>query len=223
MPDRPVDGSLGDAFHKDEHGQFVGAAGATMPVVPVDAIPANVPYLTVAPERRGAARRFIADAGRGINVGIVWSGNPANPGNRVRSAPMEALDPLFDVAGIGWYSLQQGRTSAEFTPAARLAGLRPLPADWALVDTAALIDELDLVITVCTSIANLSGALGRPTWTMLAFAADWRWLQHRIDSPWYPTMRLFRQPAPRDWAAVARSVAVELRAQLVSRRRPADE
>jgi ADP-heptose:LPS heptosyltransferase len=75
-----------------------------------------------------------------------------------------------------------------------------------------LITELDLVISVCTSIAHLSGALGRPTWTMLACAADWRWLQGRADSPWYPTMRLFRQPHPRDWNAVARSIAFELRA-----------
>ena len=178
----------------------------------VDAIPADVPYITVAPERRAAARKLIAASPHRLNVGIVWTGNPANPGNRIRSAGLDALDPLFEVEGIDWYSLQQGRTTADFTPAARKARMRPLPADWALVDTAALITELDLVISVCTSIAHLSGALGRPTWTMLACAADWRWLQGRADSPWYPTMRLFRQPHPRDWNAVARSIASELRA-----------
>jgi len=178
----------------------------------VDAIPADVPYITVAPERRAAARKLIAASPHRLNVGIVWTGNPANPGNRIRSAGLDALDPLFEVEGIDWYSLQQGRTTADFTPAARKARMRPLPADWALVDTAALIAELDLVISVCTSIAHLSGALGRPTWTMLACAADWRWLQGRADSPWYPTMRLFRQPHPRDWNAVARSIASELRA-----------
>jgi hypothetical protein len=178
----------------------------------LDAIPADVPYVTVAAERRAAARKLLEVSPRRLNVGIVWTGNPANPSNRIRSAPLDALDPLFEVEGIDWYSLQQRRTSAEFSAAARAARLRPLPADWALVDTAALIAELDLVISVCTSIAHLSGALGRPTWTMLACAADWRWLQQRADSPWYPTMRLFRQPSPRDWSAVARAVAFELHA-----------
>jgi Flp pilus assembly protein TadD len=181
----------------------------------VDAIPADVPYISVAPERRAAARALLHASPRRLNVGIVWTGNPANPSNRIRSASLDALDPLFEVEGIDWYSLQQGCTAAEFTAAARQARLRPLPDDWALVDTAALIAELDLVISVCTSIAHLSGALGRPTWTMLACAADWRWLLGRADSPWYPTMRLFRQPHPRDWNAVARSIASELR-ELVS-------
>jgi tetratricopeptide (TPR) repeat protein len=178
--------------------------------ITLDAIPADVPYVTVAAERRAAARKLLEVSPRRLNVGIVWTGNPANPSNRIRSAPLDALDPLFEVEGIDWYSLQQGRTSAEFSAAARAARVRPLPADWALVDTAALIAELDLVISVCTSIAHLSGALGRPTWTMLACAADWRWLQQRADSPWYPTMRLFRQPNPRDWKAVAHAVAFEL-------------
>ena len=181
----------------------------------VDAIPTHVPYVTVAAEQRNRARQLIDASPRRLSVGIAWTGNPANPSNRIRSAPLEALDPLFEVEGIDWHSLQQGRTTAEFTAAAREARMRPLSANWALVDTAALIAELDLVISVCTSITHLSGALGRPTWTMLACAADWRWLQDRADSPWYPTMRLFRQPSPRDWNAVARSIAFELR-ELVS-------
>jgi hypothetical protein len=182
----------------------------------VDAIPAGVPYMAVAAERRAEARTLIRASPRRLNVGIAWTGNPANPSNRIRSVTLDALDPLFEVEGVDWYSLQQGREASDFTPAARDARLRALPARSALVDTAALIDELDLVITVCTSIAHLSGALGRPTWTMLAFAADWRWLQDRADSPWYPTMRLFRQPAPRDWSAVARAVAAELRVRVAS-------
>ncbi|HEY2864192.1 MAG TPA: DUF5672 family protein [Casimicrobiaceae bacterium] len=177
----------------------------------VDAIPADVPYVTVPPERRAAARSMLDRSSPGLNVGIAWTGNPANPSNRLRSYPLDALDPLFEVDGINWYSLQQGRTSADFTPSARAARLRPLPSDSALVDTAALIAELDLVISICTSIAHLAGALARPTWTMLACAADWRWLQHRADSPWYPTMRLFRQPGLREWSAVAASIADELR------------
>jgi len=178
----------------------------------IDAIPADVPYVAVAPERRAAVRASLEASPQRLNVGVVWTGNPANPSNRIRSVPLDALDALFEVEGIDWYSLQQGRTTPDFSPAARKARLRPLPAEWALVDTAALVSELDLVISVCTSIAHLAGALGRPTWTMLACAADWRWLQDRADSPWYPTMRLFRQPHPRDWSSVARSIAAELRA-----------
>ena len=177
----------------------------------VGTIPADVPYVVVPPERRAAARSLIDRSSPGLNVGIAWTGNPANPSNRLRSCPLDALDPLFEVDGIHWYSLQQARTSADFTPIARASGLRPLPADSTLIDTAALIAELDLVISVCTSIAHLAGAMARPTWTMLAFAADWRWLRDRSDSPWYPTMRLFRQPGPREWGAVAVSIADELR------------
>ena len=187
----------------------------------VDTIPASVPYVAVAPARRAAVRRLIEASPRRLNVGVCWTGNPANPSNRIRSSTLVALDPLFGVEGIRWFSLQQGYAAGAMTPAAIAAGLHPLPADWALVDTAALIAELDLVISVCTSIAHLSGALGRPTWAMLAFAADWRWLLHREDSPWYPTMRLFRQPAPRDWAAVTQRVAHELHA-LVAASLPAD-
>ncbi len=92
----------------------------------VDAIPADVPYITVAPERRAAARKLIAASPRRLRVGLVWTGNPANPSNRIRSAALDALDPLFEVEGIDWYSLQQGRTAADFTAAARNARMRPL-------------------------------------------------------------------------------------------------
>jgi hypothetical protein len=177
----------------------------------VDAIPATSPH-----HRRTGATRRGAQADRGLAATAQRRHRlDRQSGQSGQSHPFggfDALDPLFEVEGIDWYSLQQGRTAAEFTPAAREARMRPLPADWALVDTAALIAELDLAISVCTSIAHLSGALGRPTWTMLACAADWRWLRGRADSPWYPTMRLFRQPHPRDWNAVARSIAFELRA-----------
>ncbi|HKW80046.1 MAG TPA: DUF5672 family protein [Casimicrobiaceae bacterium] len=175
-------------------------------------LPAAVPYVHVEPTRLATARRLVEASRRRIKVGIAWSGNPAMAANRLRSCPLGALDPLFQVDDVGWFSLQQGAQADAFTPAARAARLEPLPDGWTLADTAALIAELDLVISVCTSIAHLSGALGRPTWTMLAFAADWRWLTGRADSPWYPTMRLFRQPQPRDWSAVANRVADALRA-----------
>ena len=180
--------------------------------ITVSDLPAAVSYVHASAPRRSAARSLIEASRRRIKVGIAWTGNPAMAANRIRSCPLGALDPLFEVDDVGWFSLQQGAHGDAFTPAARAARLEPLPDDWALADTAALIAELDLVISVCTSIAHLSGALGRRTWVMLAFAADWRWMTGRADSPWYPTMRLFRQPQPRDWSAAAHQVADALRA-----------
>ena len=98
--------------------------------------------------------------------------------------------------------------SAARGPAARLVDLAPILGDFA--DTAAAVSCLDLVITVDTAVAHLAGALATPVWTLLPFAADWRWLEDRTDSPWYPTMRLFRQPAPGDWTSVVSAVAAAL-------------
>src|SRR4029077_12785172 len=123
-----------------------------------------------------------------------WAGNPSHANDRHRSVPLAVLAPLFAVPGISWFSLQQGDAAAEIAEAPGAERLVPLPSGTALVDTAGLIVELDLVITVDTSIAHLAGALGRPGWVMLPFAPDWRWQLGRDDSPWYPTLRLFRQP-----------------------------
>jgi ADP-heptose:LPS heptosyltransferase len=122
------------------------------------------------------------------------------------------LAPLFSVPGITWFSLQVGEAAAQLatTPAAHR--VVPLPAGTALIDTTALIAELDLVISVDTGIAHLAGALARPTWLLLPFAPDWRWQLGRDDSPWYPTLRLFRQPRPGDWPAVVDRVAAALQA-----------
>ncbi len=106
---------------------------------------------------------------------------------------------------IAWYSLQQGDAAAEVGATPGAEGLVPLVEGTKLDDTAALIAELDLIISVDTSIVHLAGALARPCWVLLPFAPDWRWMLGRDDSPWYPTMRLFRQPRPRDWSAVVTS------------------
>jgi ADP-heptose:LPS heptosyltransferase len=145
---------------------------------------------------------------------LAWAGNPAHPNDLHRSVPLAVLAPLLAVPGIVWFSLQQGDAAAEVARAPAAARVVPLPSGAALVDTAALIAELDLVITVDTSIAHLAGALGRPGWVMLPFAPDWRWQLGRADSPWYPTLRLFRQPRARDWPAVAEHVANALQAFL---------
>ena len=122
--------------------------------------------------------------------------------NRVRSCPPEMLRALADVPGICLFSLQKETgddgVPEGFTDLGRHLG------DFA--DTAAAIQQLDAVVSICTSVAHLAGALGCPTWIMLAFAADWRWLQKREDTPWYPSVRLVRQQTPGDWAGVVKRV-----------------
>ncbi len=133
--------------------------------------------------------------------------------DRRRSIPLAALAPPLDVPGIAWFSLQHGAAANEVAAVRAARALAPLQPASDFDDTAALVAELDLVITVDTSIAHLAGALAIPTWLMLPFAADWRWGVGRSDSPWYPTMRLFRQPAIGDWTSVVRDVAQALRSR----------
>jgi tetratricopeptide (TPR) repeat protein len=178
-----------------------------------ETIPATVPYIAVADPKRAASRAAVTQAGAGRTVGLAWAGNPAHANDRHRSVPLAALAPWFAVPGIAWFSLQQGEAAAQIAATPGAGQLVPLPSDAALVDTAALIAELDLVITVDTSIAHLAGALGRPAWVMLPFAPDWRWQLGRDDSPWYPTLRLFRQPRPRDWRSVVARVQARLEAR----------
>lgn len=169
-------------------------------------IPDRVPYLRVRPESltRWAARVAHRQLRR---VGLVWAGNPAHQNDRNRSMTFADLDPLAGLPGIAWYSLQKGGQGSECDLGSwhgELDQLGPELGD--MRDTAAVLLSLDLVISVDTMVAHLAGALARPVWTMLPYAPDWRWLLDREDSPWYPTMRLFRQPAPGDWASVVEQV-----------------
>ena len=172
----------------------------------LDSIPNQVPYLRNQPERLENWRRLFAElpAGR-FRVGLVWQGNPGHKNDHNRSLPEKYFEELLDVPNCQFLSLQKGTGSAAPDGVNDLA---PLLDDFA--DTAAAVECLDLVISVDTSVAHLAGALGRPVWTLLPFAPDWRWLLHRSDSPWYPSMRLFRQPVPGDWRAVLRDVKREL-------------
>ena len=165
-------------------------------------IPGNTPYLSV-PE---GVNSPLPASQSGSRVGLVWAGNPENPDARNRSIPLETLRPLFEVAGLEWISLQIGGARRQILETG--VDMQDLAPD--LSATAAAIVELDLVITIDTSIAHLAGALGRPFWLLLSYAPDWRWLLDRDDTPWYPTARLFRQPAPGDWASVVREVRHEL-------------
>ena len=138
-----------------------------------------------------------------------------------RPLPSGGAGPLADLAGLGcggvtFVSLQVGKPEGQATP----EGMRLIRYAQKLStfeETAALMENLDLVITVDTAIAHLAGALGRPVWTLLPFSCDWRWLAGRDDTPWYPTMRLFRQKRPRDWAEVIGRVRAELSAWIAGR------
>ena len=178
-------------------------------------IPAKTPYITVAPARRAAMRATLdAQPGR-LRVGLAWAGNRTHTNDRNRSLHLSTLAALFDVDDIAWFSLQQGDAAVQVAAVRGAADMGPLAPSASLDDTAALIAELDLIISVDTSIVHLAGALGRPCWVLLPFAPDWRWLLRRDDSPWYPSLRLFRQATLRDWATVVARVASALRARIL--------
>ena len=171
-------------------------------------IPAAIPYLSVEPERsEAAARRLSAVPGR-LRVGLVWAAGAWRP---ERSVPLDRLARLSKIPGVALVNLQRGPEYRSWreSPAA-LPMIEVFDSD-EIADTAATIANLDLVITVDTMVAHLAGALGAPVWLMLHFAADWRWLLDRSDSPWYPTMRLFRQKRPGDWDNVVAEIAAALR------------
>jgi hypothetical protein len=174
----------------------------------VETIPRKVPYLT--PEeslvRRWAER--LADDGRPRRVGLAWAGNPGHTHDRKRSVSLAMLAPLAGAGDIAFHSLQVGEAARQAAAAAP-GGLKVIDHFGELTDfaeTAALITNLDLVITVDTSVAHLAGALGKAVWMMLPFAPDWRWMLGRAESPWYPTMKLFRQERFGDWVGVIERV-----------------
>jgi hypothetical protein len=167
-------------------------------------IPANIPYFF--PERLTSIPPLTGEAK--LRVGLVWAGDPKSPIDRKRSLPESALAPLFEVKDIAIYSLQRGPAS-EAAPTMPFAGTLAQTGDFAA--TAEFVSTLDLVLTVDTAVAHLSGALGLPVWIMLPKVADWRWLEAREDSPWYPSARLFRQQAAGDWGQVIARIATELR------------
>ncbi|HVT96093.1 MAG TPA: tetratricopeptide repeat protein [Acidobacteriaceae bacterium] len=174
----------------------------------MDTIPAAVPYLKVPEEARRAADALPWENGR-LRVGLVWSGNPKYSDDRARSVPLAMMNSLFAIEGVRWFSLQLGPAAEKLAESeAPITDLRPAIGDMA--DTAALVERLDLVITVDTAVAHLAGALARPVWVLLPFAPDWRWLLEREDSPWYPTARLFRQPQPGDWESILERVRTDL-------------
>jgi Tfp pilus assembly protein PilF len=175
-------------------------------------IPADIPYLHAEPDKiaRWAARlKTLLPAGH-RPIGIAWAGRPTHGNDRNRSAALADLAPLADLPGVALLSLQKGpgqQQAGGYWGQAPLVNLGPELRDYG--DTMAVIEALDLLVTVDTSVAHLAGAMGKPVWIALPYAPDWRWLLGREDSPWYPSARLFRQSAARDWQPVMASIARE--------------
>ncbi|MHB1939100.1 MAG: tetratricopeptide repeat protein, partial [Acidobacteriaceae bacterium] len=187
----------------------------------LDNLPATVPYLSTPRGAYDAIEQAI-EARRGVwNIGIVWAGRPTHPNDRNRSCPVSWFLPLSQLPQVSVFGLQKGERNADLrsNPGGSLiTDLTPLIGDFS--DTAAAISRLDLIITVDTSVAHLAGALGKPVWVLLPTPPDWRWLRDRDDSPWYPSMRLFRQPTPGDWGSVFQQVLQALERLTDSDRSP---
>ena len=180
----------------------------------LDSVPAAVPYLAAEPER---ARKWAARIGAdGFKIGVVWQGNPNPEVDMARSVPLAAFAPLAAIPGVRLISLQVGDGVGQLADLPAGVRVETLGDDFdagpdGFVDTAAAMGALDLVVTCDTSVAHLAGALARPTWVALKQDAEWRWLRDRDDSPWYPTMRLFRQARRGVWSDVFAAMAAELR------------
>ena len=184
---------------------------AKLKLTPADA-EMHAPYLRADPDEVAAWRSRLERL-PGRKVGLAWAGDP-RPNDRMavrmdrrRSIAMERLAPLLAVPGVTFISLQKGSASGQ-------AAGRPI-VDWTeklhdFADTAALIEALDLVISVDTSVAHAAGAVGRTVWVLNRFDRCWRWMTDRTDTPWYPAMRLFTQTIPGDWESVVAEVAAAL-------------
>ena len=182
----------------------------------IDTVPHSVPYLRANPAL--AAKWKSSMPFDRLNVGLVWATKAAVPGSGKRSIGLHALSPLAAVQGVRFWSLQKGEAAAE---------ARTPPKDLELVDcsgelgdfadTAALLANLDLLIACDTAVAHLAGAMGVPTWVALPFVAPWRWMRKREESPWYPTVRLFRQFRAGDWTAPIEAIARELSTASIAR------
>jgi tetratricopeptide (TPR) repeat protein len=189
----------------------------------LDTIPAEIPYLSADPAKVANWRNRLT-AQTGLRVGLVWAGSSRFGSAEMmatdfrRSLPLRALAPLASVAGCSFVSLQVGPPAGQAkSPPAGMILHDPTSLLGNFADTAALIETLDLVISADTAVVHLAGAMGKPVWMMNRFDSCWRWLRDREDSPWYPTMRLFRQTTSGNWDDVVRRVASALRALVAAR------
>jgi tetratricopeptide (TPR) repeat protein len=177
-------------------------------------VPAEVPYLFPDPETVESWRHAL-DPAPGLKVGIAWQGNPEYVNDRLRSVPLAEFEPLARLPGVRLYSLQKGPGTEQLRALAGRFAVNEVTTDLdatgaAFLETAAVMKNLDLVVCSDSALAHLAGGLGVPVWVALPAVADWRWLRDREDSPWYPTMRLFRQAALGAWGPVFERLAAEV-------------
>jgi len=212
-------------------GNLIGEGGALPPVdfqismlslprvrgTTLATIPCDVPYLAGDASRIHAWRTRLAGLS-GLKVGIHWHGNPRSPLEPWRSPPLAEFAPLASIGDVRLVSLQKGHGTEQIAHVAPRFAVHELGANFdtsggAFMDTAAVIAAVDLVITSDSAVAHLAGAMGAPVWVLLPVSADWRWLRDRADSPWYPTMRLYRQTKLGQWRDVFDRVAANLAAE----------
>jgi tetratricopeptide (TPR) repeat protein len=182
--------------------EAIGAFGTT-----VEIIPNETPYIVPPAHEKAVFQERLREFS-GLKVGLVWAGNRDHVADARRSIDPSLLAPLFPVNHVAWFSLQKGASAG---------GLDRDLVDWTdslhdMADTAALVSSLDLVISVDSSVAHLAGALGRPVWLLNRHDSCWRWMESRADSPWYPSLRIFRQPSQNDWKAVVDQITCALMA-----------
>ena len=182
----------------------------------LNTLPVNVPYLSADPVRVDKWEKILGPK-VGIRIGIAWRGNPSHQCDKERSIPLAAFQSLAEIEGVTLVSLQKAQGSDEVLAMRDRFALVDFGCELdshggAFLDTAAIMKNLDLVVTVDSAPAHLAGALGVPVWLVLSLVADWRWLLDRQDSPWYPTMRLFRQSTAGDWQDVFCRLADQLKA-----------
>ena len=184
-------------------------------------IPAQIPYVHAEAAKVSYWQRKIN--GPGFKVGLVWAGNPDHEKDHVRSIALKDLISLADIPGVRLFGLQKGTAAGQATGIAAKTGLINLgPELEDFSDTAAVMANMDLIISVDTAAAHLAGAMGLPVWILVYFSPDWRWMLDRHGSPWYPTMRLFRQQKRDDWGGVICQVSDELK-KAVQKRGPGQE
>ncbi len=178
-----------------------------------ETIPREVPYLFTTDELVERWRKRLAEI-EGFKIGIVWQGNPECPGDHTRSFRLAEFAPLAAVPGVRLISLQVGAGSEQLAEFKEKWSILELEGDidksaGSFMDTAAIMQNLDLIVTSDTAAAHLAGAVGARTWVVLQRVPDWRWMIDRADNPWYPTMRLFRQPERGDWSTPFQQIAAE--------------
>jgi uncharacterized protein (TIGR03032 family) len=174
----------------------------------LETIPATVPYVDAAALRRRKENTALLGDSKYPKIGIVWAGSPIDRTDRQRSCALNEFLPILTIPEISFYSLQKGerhKDLGDLPSRLHVQNMELQLRDFG--DLAVIIDQLDLVITVDTPVAHMSGALGKPVWTLLSQVADWRWMLEGETTPWYPTMRLFRQTRPGDWTDVIKRVA----------------